>query len=120
MTGLRVPAAKGAMVRGTKPTATSLFGGIDEHISFRMEFHRSGMSHAPLERPVVATVRGVRMRDGSRVVHCKKGTTLIFIIHVHFVDDCSRYADSRKSSRNGPESTRRKKNLKGEKDIPVP
>ena len=72
MTGLRVPAAKGAMVRGTKPTATSLFGGIDEYIPFRMESHRSGLSHAPLERPVVATVRGVRVRDGSRVVHWEK------------------------------------------------
>ena len=72
MTGLRVPAAKGAMVRGTKPTATSLFGGIDEYISLRMEVHRSGLSHAPLERPVVATVRGVGVRDGSRVVHWDK------------------------------------------------
>ena len=27
--------------------------------------------HEPLERPVVATVCGVRVRDGGRVVHCR-------------------------------------------------
>jgi hypothetical protein len=66
MVGLRVPAANGAMVMGTRPTQTSLV-----HIVSVTPYHPwyQRRKHAPLECPVVATVRRMRRRDGCRIVH---------------------------------------------------
>jgi len=73
MTGLREPAAKGARVRGIRPTQTALQIPISiVHIQ-KASLILSKLGYdEPLESPVVATLGGVRLRNRNRVVHWRR------------------------------------------------
>lgn len=67
MTGLREPAAKGAMVKGTRAAETSLDGWCGVLVGCESR-EGSGSRSVPLKRPVVATMSGIGFRNGGRVV----------------------------------------------------
>lgn len=77
MMGFRDPAAKGAMVRGTRETAIILqIAKLGEYICVAETVDGGGRDSGPLERPVVAAVRGGRWRYRGGVVCCGLGVRL--------------------------------------------
>lgn len=79
MTGLREPAAKGAMLRGIKPTQTAL--DRDELVQMYQVISPESNSNSnskmnakarynePLEGPVVAALGGLGGGNGNGIVH---------------------------------------------------
>lgn len=76
--GVERAGGEGSDCQGDKTNA-------DESVSmsmYRVElYHGSVGSHAPLERPVIATVRRRSMRNGGRVVDCNCETMSTLNLH---------------------------------------
>jgi hypothetical protein len=73
VTGFSEPAAKGAMVRGTRPAETILLCSQLQSMCRSVgsvSCYSRGRRDGPLKAPVVAAVRVVRAGDGDGLVQC--------------------------------------------------